>query len=113
MPDQQHVPSPAGQPDRQPLPPRPVSTGYRRWAAVLLWVAVVVLAFEVVALVASFVLLGLANASSDAAAYGYLAIFLWFAVAALFPVLLGAGIPGLVMTRRVRRTPQALGGTAA
>ena len=113
MSDQQHTPSPAGQPVPNPVPPRPVGVAYRRWAAVLLWVAVVVLAFEVVALVASFVLLGLANASSDAAAYGYLAIFLWVAVAALFPVLLGTGIPGLVMTRRVRRTPQALGGTAA
>jgi uncharacterized membrane protein YoaK (UPF0700 family) len=96
-----------------PAPPRPIGVGYRRWAKVLLWVGVIMLAFVVVALVACFVLLGLANASSDAAAYGYLAIFLWFAVAASFPVLLGAGIPGLVMTRRVRRTPQALGGTAA
>ncbi|MBA8810512.1 hypothetical protein [Promicromonospora sukumoe] len=113
MSDQQHTPSPAGEPDRQPLAPRPVSIGYRRWAAVLLWIALILLAFEVVALVASFVLLGLANASSDAAAYGYLAIFLWVAVAVLLPVLLGTGIPGLVMTRRVRRTPQALGGTAA
>jgi hypothetical protein len=96
-----------------PAPPRPISAGYQRWATILVWIAVIMLAFVVVALVASFVLLGLANASSDAAAYGYLAIFLWLAVAAVFPVLLGAGIPGLVMTRRVRRTPQALGGTAA
>ena len=109
MSDQQHVPHPAGQPPA----PRPISPAYRKWATALLWIAVILLAFVVVATVASFVLLGLANASSDAAAYGYLAIFLWFAVAALFPLLLGAGIPGLVMTRRVRRTPQALGGKAA
>ncbi len=72
------------------------------------------LAFEVVALVASFVLLAVADSSPSggAAAYGYLAIFLWFAITALFPVLLGTGIPGIVMTRRVRRTPQALGGKA-
>ena len=109
MSDQPHASYPA----QQPAAPRPISPAYRKWATAFVWIAVILLAFVVVALVASFVLLGLANASSDAAAYGYLAIFLWFAIFAVFPVLLGAGIPGLVMRARVRRTPQALGGTAA
>ncbi|MEV0891978.1 hypothetical protein [Promicromonospora sp. MEB111] len=108
MSDQQQAPYPA----QHPPAPRPVSAAYRKWATALVWIAVIVLAFVVVAFVGSFVLLGLANASTDAAAYGYLAIFLWFAIAAAFPVLLGTGIPGLVMRARVRRTPQALGGTA-
>ncbi|WP_211240050.1 hypothetical protein [Promicromonospora kroppenstedtii] len=108
MSDQPQAPYPA----QQPPAPRPISPAYRRWATALVWIAVILLAFVVVATVASFVLLGLANASSDAGAYGYLAIFLWFAVFAVFPVLLGTGIPGLVMRARVRRTPQALGGTA-
>ncbi|MFD7023650.1 hypothetical protein [Promicromonospora sukumoe] len=111
MSDQPHAPYPA----QHPPVPRPISPAYRRWATAFVWIAVILLAFEVVALVASFVLLALADTSPSggAAAYGYLAIFLWFAVAALFPLLLGAAIPGIVMTRRVRRTPQALGGKAA
>ncbi|MGW2093718.1 hypothetical protein [Promicromonospora sukumoe] len=110
MSDQQHLPQPA----QHPPVPRPISPAYRRWATALVWIAVILLAFVVVALVASFVLLGVADSSPSggAAAYGYLAIFLWVAIVALFPVLLGAGIPALVMTRRVRRTPQALGGKA-
>lgn len=37
------------------------------------------------------------------AAYGYLAIFLWFRIAAAIPVLLAVAIPGAVMTRHVRQ----------
>lgn len=36
------------------------------------------------------------------ASHGYLAIFLWFGITAAIPVLLAVGIPGVVMTRRVR-----------
>ncbi|MFF4052796.1 hypothetical protein ACFYZ5_39725 [Streptomyces chartreusis] len=45
----------------------------------------------------------LVKADADEAAYGYIALFLWFAVAAAVPVLLAFGIPALVMTRRVRQ----------
>ncbi|MFJ3407927.1 hypothetical protein [Promicromonospora sp. NPDC090134] len=110
MSDQQQAPYPA----QHPPAPQPISDAYRKWATALVWIAVIVLAFVVVAFVASLVLLGVADNSTDpgAGAYGYLAIFLWFAIFAAFPVLLGTGIPGLVMRARVRRTPQALGGTA-
>ncbi|TLS46972.1 hypothetical protein FE633_07400 [Streptomyces montanus] len=56
-----------------------------------------------VAFVASIVLLVKADADVDNAAYGYLAIFLWFGIAAAIPVLLALGIPAVVMTRRVRQ----------
>ncbi|MFE7506130.1 hypothetical protein [Promicromonospora sp. NPDC057488] len=110
MSDQPQAPYPA----QHPPAPRPISPAYRKWATALVWIAVILLAFVVVAVVASIVLLIVADNSTSggAGAYGYLAIFLWFAVFALFPVLLGTGIPGLVMRARVRRTPQALGGTA-
>lgn len=110
MSDQQQAPYPA----QEPLAPQPISPAYRKWATALVWIAVILLAFVVVAVVASIVLLVVADNSSSggAAAYGYLAIFLWFAIVAVFPLLLGTGIPGLVMRARVRRTPQALGGTA-
>ncbi|MEU3837439.1 hypothetical protein ACIPM5_33850 [Streptomyces microflavus] len=36
------------------------------------------------------------------ASHGYLAIFLWFGITAAIPVLPAVGIPGVVMTRRVR-----------
>lgn len=110
MSDEQQPPYPA---QYQPVP-GPISVSYRRWATALIWIAVILLAFVVVAFVASLVMLGVADSSTDggAGAYGYLALFLWFAIVAVFPVLLGAGIPGLVMRARVRRTPQALGGTA-
>ncbi|MFE9686836.1 hypothetical protein [Streptomyces sp. NPDC006285] len=57
----------------------------------------------VVAFVASIVFLVKADADVDNAAYGYLAIFLWFGIAAAVPVLLALGIPAIVMTRRVRQ----------
>ncbi|MFE2643187.1 hypothetical protein ACFXDO_11525 [Streptomyces nigra] len=50
---------------------------------------------------ASIVFLVKADADVDNAAYGYLAIFLWFGIAAAIPVLLALGIPAIVMTRRV------------
>jgi hypothetical protein len=109
MADQQQVPYPA----QYSPAPRPISVAYRRWATALVWIAVVVLAFVVVASVASIIMLNIANADTTASAYGYLAIVLWVLIMAAVPVLLGTGITGLVMRARVRRTPQGLGGTAA
>lgn len=92
-------------------PPRTwgVSAGYRRWAGVLSRLAIIIAVLVVVAFVASLVLLVQADADVDNAAYGYLAIFLWFGIAAAIPVLLAVAIPGAVMTRRVRRQGQAGG----
>lgn len=104
---------PARRPAPSPLPGPPgvygpprfqeVSTRYRRWAGVLLWLAIAVASLMAVAFVASIVLLVKADADVDNAAYGYLAIFLWFGIAAAIPVLLALGIPAVVMTRRVRQ----------
>jgi hypothetical protein len=44
-----------------------------------------------------------ADADVDNAAYGYLAMFLWFGIAAAIPVVLAVGIPGVVMRRRLRQ----------
>ncbi|RDD85255.1 hypothetical protein DVZ84_30510 [Streptomyces parvulus] len=86
-------------------PPRfqEVSSSYRRWAGVLLWLAIAVASLMAVAFVASIVLLAKADADVDNAAYGYLAIVLWFGIAAAILVLLALGIPAVVMTRRVRQ----------
>lgn len=86
-------------------PPRfqEVSASYRRWAGVLLWLAIAVAGLMVVAFVAGIVFLVKADADVDNAAYGYLALFLWFGIAAAIPVLLALGIPAIVMTRRVRQ----------
>lgn len=56
-----------------------------------------------VAFVASIAFLVRADADVNDAAHGYLALFLWFGIAAAMPVLLALGIPGIVMTRRVRQ----------
>lgn len=101
--------------DQQPGPYAPpqahgISASYRRWANVLVWAAAVIAVLVVVALVASFVLLAQADADVDNAALGYLAIFLWFGIVAAVPVLLGVGIPGLVMKLRVRREDRASAG---
>ncbi|WP_327686125.1 hypothetical protein [Streptomyces sp. NBC_00467] len=53
----------------------------------------------------------LVKADADDAAYGYLALFLWFGIAAATPVLLALGIPAIAMTRRVRQ--ERLGHDAA
>ncbi|MEV7990633.1 hypothetical protein AB0O67_01610 [Streptomyces sp. NPDC086077] len=104
---------PAQRPAQRPLPGPPgwygpppfqeVSAGYRRWSGVLLWLAITVAGLMVVALVASIVFLMKADADVDDAAYGYLAVFLWFGIAAAIPVLLALGIPAIIMTRRVRQ----------
>ncbi|MCX5559750.1 hypothetical protein [Streptomyces sp. NBC_00038] len=86
-----------------PPPFQEVSAGYRRWARVLLWLAIALAVLIVVAFVASIVLLVKADADVDNAAYGYLALFLWFGITAAVPVLLGLGVPAIVMTRRVRQ----------
>ncbi|GAA2333237.1 hypothetical protein OKJ48_23920 [Streptomyces kunmingensis] len=100
-----HHPAPIPGPPLGYAPPhvQEISAGYRRWAAILLWLAVGLAALMAVAFVASFVLLALADADRDKQALGYLALILWVALAAAVPVLLGLGIPGLVMTQRVRR----------
>ncbi len=79
-----------------------VSAGYRRWAGILVWLAIIIAVLMVVAFVGSLVLLAVADADVDNAAYGYLAMFLWFGIVAAIPAVLAVGIPGLVMRRRVR-----------
>lgn len=86
-----------------PPHPRAISAGYRRWARILTWLAIIIAALMAVALAVSVVLLVTADANVDNAAYGYLAIFLWFGIAAATPVLLAVGIPAAVMTRRARQ----------
>ncbi|MFD3842636.1 hypothetical protein ACFWWC_41335 [Streptomyces sp. NPDC058642] len=56
-----------------------------------------------VAFVASIVFLVKADADVDNAAYGYLALFLWFGIAAAIPLLLALGLPAIIMKRRVQQ----------
>ncbi|MCX4835578.1 hypothetical protein OG785_42480 [Streptomyces sp. NBC_00006] len=100
-----HHPAPVPGPPSGYGPPQvpQLGVGYRRWAGVLLWLAIVLAGLMVVAFVVSLVFLTKADADGGNASYGYLALFLWFGIAAAIPVLLALGIPGLVMTRRVRR----------
>ncbi|RAY13475.1 hypothetical protein DPM19_20685 [Actinomadura craniellae] len=84
-----------------------VSAGYRRWAGVLLGLAIIIAVLMVVAFVVSIVLLALADADTRNAAYGYLAIVLWVGIAAAIPVLLAVAIPGVAMRRRVRQQRRA------
>ncbi|MDX3737728.1 MULTISPECIES: hypothetical protein [Streptomyces] len=107
MPAQQppptHRPHPPGAPwGFAPPQPSEVTAGYRRWAGVLTWSAIVVGALMAVAFVVSVVLLVRADQDTRNAAYGYLALFLWFGIAAAVPVLLALAIPGAHMRRRVR-----------
>ncbi len=88
-------------------PPQAVSVGYRRWASILVWLAVIIAVFMVVALVASILLLVHANADTSNAAAGYIAIVLWAVIGAAVPVLLAVAIPGVLMKRRVREQRQA------
>ncbi|MEU9737401.1 hypothetical protein [Streptomyces sp. NPDC048002] len=74
--------------------------GYPRGARILYRLAVAVAGLMTVAFVASIVLLMMAG--EDGAAYGYLALFLWFGMVAAFPVLLALGVPAVVMRRRHR-----------
>lgn len=110
MSDQQQFPPPAhgfvGPNAYAPPQAGGISVGYRRWARILFGLAIIIAVFIVVAFVASVVLLVKADADVDNAAYGYLAIFLWFGIAVAIPVLLAVAVPGAVMTRRVRRQRQ-------
>ncbi|MEU8679376.1 hypothetical protein [Streptomyces sp. NPDC048560] len=110
MSDQQPAPHPAqlsGVPHAY-VPPgaRGVSVGYRRWAGILVWLAISIAVLMVIAFVVSLVLLAQADADVENAALGYLAIFLWFGIAAAAPVLLAVAIPGAAMRRRVREQRQ-------
>ncbi|MGW5638581.1 hypothetical protein, partial [Streptomyces sp. NPDC003832] len=67
-----------------------VDAGYPRGARILFRLAVAVAGLMAVAFVAGAVLLGMAD--EDGAAYGYLALFLWFGTVAAFPVLLAFGV---------------------
>jgi hypothetical protein len=101
--------------DQQPGPYTPpqvreISVTYRRWANILVWGAAVIALFVVVASVVSVVFLAQADADSSKSALGYLAIVLWVAIMAAVPVLLGVGIPGLVMKLRVRQQDRASAG---
>ncbi|MGW3292515.1 hypothetical protein ACWC9S_00975 [Streptomyces xiamenensis] len=86
---------------------RGVSDAYRRWAGILLGLAVVLGALMMVAFVASVVLLVVADRDTGNAAYGYLALILWAAIAAAMPLLIALAVPGAVMTQRVRRQRRA------
>lgn len=111
MSDQQpspHLTPMAGAPNAYaPRQARGVSASYRRWASILIWLATIIAVLVVVAFVASLVLLAQADADDKNAAYGYLAIFLWFGIVAAIPVLLATAIPGSIMKRRVRQQRQA------
>jgi hypothetical protein len=101
--------------DQQPGPYTPqqvreISVTYRRWANILVWAAAVIAVFVVVASVTSVVFLAQADADSSNSALGYLAIVLWVGIFAAIPVLLGVGIPGLVMKLRVRQQDRASAG---
>lgn len=106
MSDQQPAPRPAQMPGvpRAYVPPQAqdVSAGYRRRAGILGWLAIIIAVLMGVAFMASIVLLAVADADVDNAAYGYLAMFLWFGIAAAIPVLLAVAIPAAAMRRRVR-----------
>ncbi|MFC4631147.1 hypothetical protein ACFO6V_23070 [Promicromonospora alba] len=101
--------------DQQPGPYTPpqtreISVTYRRWANILVWAAAVIAVFVVAASVTSVVFLVQADADSSNSALGYLAIVLWVGIFAAIPVLLGVGIPGLVMKLRVRQQDRASAG---
>lgn len=114
MTDQQPGPYPAQTPGAPqgyaPPQAREISVTYRRWANVLVWGAVAIAVFVVVAAVVSVVFLAQADADSSKSALGYLAIVLWVAIMAAIPVLLGVGIPGLIMKQRVRQQDRASAG---
>ncbi|MEU5877863.1 hypothetical protein [Spirillospora sp. NPDC047279] len=111
MSDQQ----PFHRPAQMPVPPnvyappqaRPVSAAYRRWASVLVGLAIVIAVFLVVAFVTSIVFLVLADADTNNAALGYLAIVLWVGIVAAIPLLLAVAIPAAAMKRRVRQQRRA------
>jgi len=86
-----------------PLQAPTVTAGYRRWAGILFWLGIILAVLMVVAFVVSIVLLAVADADVDNAAYGYLALFLWGGIVVAIPFVLAVGIPGLVMRRRVRQ----------
>ncbi|MGY0488930.1 hypothetical protein [Streptomyces sp. WG-D5] len=105
-----HWPTPHPAPMPGPPPAARFGASYRRWARILLGLAIVVASLVLVALVASFVLLAKADADVNDAAYGYLALFLWFGIAAAIPLVLALGIPGVLMTRRARQQERAQAG---
>ncbi|GAB2876432.1 hypothetical protein [Streptomyces mayteni] len=80
-----------------------VSARYRRWAGILRWLAIIIGAFVVVALVASVVLLVVADRDERNAPLGYLALVLWAGILVMTPVLLAVGLSAAAMTRRVRQ----------
>lgn len=87
---------------------RPVSAGYRRWASILIWLAVITAVFMVAAFVMSVVLLVQANADTTRnPAYGYLILILWAGIAAAIPFLLAFATQGAAMRRHVRQQRQA------
>ncbi|MER6698902.1 hypothetical protein ABT289_17190 [Streptomyces fimicarius] len=90
----------------QPRDPE-ITPGYRRRATILTWAAIVQGALMAVALVVSVVFLILADQDTRNAAYGYLALVLWVAIAAGVPVLLALAIPGARMRRRLREQNRA------
>lgn len=104
------APVPGPPPGHAPPHGGELSPGYRRWAAILLGLAIGLAVLMAVAVVAGFVLLVLADADRDKQALGYLALVCWAVALIALPLLLGLGIPGLVMTLRVRRERRARSG---
>ncbi|MFF8505180.1 hypothetical protein ACF07L_31670 [Streptomyces anulatus] len=86
---------------------REVTASYRRWAVAVTWAAVVVAALMAFALVMSIVFLVWADRDTRDAAYGYLALVLWVAIAAGVPVLIAVTIAARNMRRRVREWSRA------
>lgn len=80
--------------------PRPPSRAFRFWAHTLAWAPIVVV---VLGVVASVVLLVVADSSVDNAAYGYLALMIWGLLLLGSPLLIGAFIVGVVMLVQSRR----------
>ncbi|MER7724087.1 hypothetical protein [Streptomyces sp. NPDC096323] len=111
MSNQQPGPHRAQVPGPRPMytPPqiRAVGAAYRRWALLFVWLAVIIAVLMVAAFVMSLVLLAEADANPAKGAHGYGAIFLWFGIAAVTPVLLAVAVPGVFMTRRVRQQRRA------
>ncbi|MFF0507465.1 hypothetical protein ACFYUH_28225 [Streptomyces fimicarius] len=111
-PHRPHTPGASGAPWGF-VPPRDpeITPGYRRRATILTWAAIVQGALMAVALVVSIVFLIRADQDTRNAAYGYLALVLWVAIAAGVPVLLALAIPGARMRRRVREQQRWAGTT--
>ncbi|MEU6847243.1 hypothetical protein ABZ930_35775 [Streptomyces sp. NPDC046716] len=106
-PAQQPAPRPGPRWGHAPPEDPQITDAYRRRAVVLTRLALVVGGCMAVAFAISVAFLFLADSDSRKSGYGYLAIFIWFGLAVVAPVLLAFAVPASVMTRRVRQQDQA------